>query len=651
MCLYLIIGVVCVGAAVVIEWATTPGPTSRNIHIEMFRYGASPSIIRANRGDELTFTFSSRDTGHSFFLQDHRIEAKVSPAQEYIQVYDPLNATDPPVMQKSLRIVGGLQGLWGRIVSLSRFRCHVYCGRMHGFEQGDIIVRPNWLFSGSMGLLLTIVVIGLLRVRWDLPTGEMQLSMIDLNKKVPLLDRILKWRPLQFLCTLPIMAAFVIVIMAGFFGTKVGGRNLGVMLTWSVWMSLLTLVLVPVFGRVWCFLCPLPSIGEYLQRQATVMVRPAEQKGRYNNRFFGLGLRWPRALRGPWIRMLIYLSLGTLSASMAGQPKWTATALSALCITAIFVSLIFELRAFCMYVCPVGTFISCYSSLGRLMVRSRDRQVCSDCKVRTCLRGNEKGWACPYRLCVANIDTNFDCGLCMECFKSCSYDNVSLGWRRGPSYENLKSYGQAWQVMVMLVLGMVYPLTILSPWPAMRDMVNVVDKVTWAQFGVYALTLWTITLAVIPLVFWLATALGMRLSGVNGGNTKKQGIFSAATGSVFKKAVKALIPLGLSFWATFFIATVMVNMTFILMSISDPFGHGWNLIGMASAPWVQIWPSGIPWLQTDVVFLGYIYSLKKGYGIWLEQSGDAKKAIRGFMPLAGLITILATGMIVYFTNF
>ena len=649
---YTFVLAVCIAIPLLLEWRTTPEPKSRNIHIEAFRYGTSPSIIRVNRGDELDLTFSTHDTGHSFFLQDYRVEAKISPASETIEIWDPLLVTKPPVSAEKWHLTAGLKGWWGKLVSLSRFRCHIYCGRMHGFEQGDLIVRPNWLFAASSGLLTAIVIIGYLRVKWNDPVIKAAPPFIDLNKRFGLLDKILKWRPLQFVCTLPILAGFIIVVLAGFFGTKVGGRNLGVMLTWSVWMALLTLVLVPLGGRIWCMVCPLPVLGEYLQRGATTQVRPAKKKGGFNNRFFGLGRRWPKALRGPWIRMLVYLSMGTLSASMAGQPRWTATALFSLAIIAILMSLIWELRSFCRYVCPVATFISLYSPLGRVMVRSRDADLCRNCKVRTCLRGNEKGWACPYGLCVANINRNFDCGLCMECFKSCSYDNVSLAIRKGPWTERFWQYGEAWQAVVLLVLGMVYPLTILSPWPAMRDIVNVVDKVTWSQFALYAVALWSIALGFVPLALWLATRLGMLFALTEKTNGYKQtSVFGSATGDVFKKTMPALIPLGLSFWATFFVATVMVNFTYVLMALSDPFGHGWNLLGMAGKPWIQIWPNGVPWLQAILVLFGLTYSLKKGYIMWFSEVNDKKAALKGFAPTAAILILLAGWMLVYFTNF
>jgi len=66
----------------------SPEPTSREIHISSFRYGKDPSVIRANRGDTLKLTFSTEDTGHSFFLEEFNIDAKVSPARETVEVFE-----------------------------------------------------------------------------------------------------------------------------------------------------------------------------------------------------------------------------------------------------------------------------------------------------------------------------------------------------------------------------------------------------------------------------------------------------------------------------------------------------------------------------------------------------------------------------------
>jgi hypothetical protein len=668
--LYAVVISVLVGAPVFVEWTTTPPPRERQIHIEAFRYGTSPSVIRANRGDRLHLSFSTRDAGHSFLLQDYGVEAKITPTMDTVAIVDPLHVTEPAEMSSELVLTAGETGSWwGNLISSSRFRCHVYCGPMHGFEQGDLIVRPNYLLWGSLGSLVAILAIGWLRTREHAlepaaSTGSP--PPIDLNARLPWIQKLLAWRPLQFVGTMPFLAGFTVIILAGLVGTKVGGRNISVMMTWAVWMSFLAVILVPFGTRLWCFVCPLPLLGEFVQRGAVSEVRTATKNGRYGNKFFTLGWRWPRALRGPWVRLSFFVALGSLSASLTGQPRWTAILLISLAVMALLMAVLWEHRAFCRYVCPVASFISAYSAVGRVMVRSRNDDVCNACRGKPCLRGNEQGWACSFGLYVPRVTRNADCGVCTECFKSCPHDNISLSWRRGGWKERFSSYGEAWQVIVLLVLAMVYSLTIHAPWPAVRDMANIVDKATWSEFALYAAVIATLALAVVPLLYWLAVRWG-NASARRGGNAMGRqlpvldtngpvreahgGRVHSETGVVFMRTMPALIPLGLGMWAAFFIPVVLTNFTFILYTLSDPFGWGWNLFGTAGMPWIQIMPGGIPWFQTIAVLLGLAFSLRKGYQLWLDETNERRVALAGFAPTAGLIALSAAAMLVYFTNF
>ena len=648
--------VICVGGGLFLEWITTPSPQARNIHIEAFRYGTSPSIIRANRGDLLTLTFSTRDTGHSFFLQDYRIDAKISPASKRVEVRDPLDPQAVPLDAPEVYIRAGLSGFWGNLISISRFRCHVYCGLMHGFEQGDLIVRPNWLLAGSMGMLAAIVLILFLWVRGaDAPLMPIKPRLVDLNGRSVIVDRLLKWRPLQFLCTLPVLACFMVVLLGGFFGTKVGGRNIAVMLTWVGWMTLLTIVLVPLAGRIWCLVCPLPVLGEYLQRGATIHVREGKG-GQYGNRFFGLAWRWPSSLQGPWLRLFVFVALGTLSASLAGQPLWTSAALLAMMIVAVGMSLIWELRAFCRFLCPVATYVSAYSSAAPILVSRRNIDVCRRCKEKACLKGNADGWACPYGLCVATMKDGSECGMCTECFKSCPHNNVTLAWRKGPWLNDSSSYGHAWQWIALLVVAAASSLTLHSPWPQIRDMVNVVDKATWSQFALYALFLSAVALVVVPGMLWFLSWTGIRLSRrakekASSVKSPRDSLWVRNTGDVFRRTLPSVIPLGIALWVVFFASTIMVNFTFLLMTLSDPFGRGWDLFGTAGMPWVQIWPGAIPWLQAILTLVGFFLALRKGFSLWLRETGDKRSAFLGFCPTAGFLVFFAGGMLLYFTNY
>ncbi len=63
---------------------------------------------------------------------------------------------------ETVEIVAGLPGWQGWLVSKSQFRNHTYNGPLHGTERGELIVSPNFLLYGALGLLCAIPLAGLM---------------------------------------------------------------------------------------------------------------------------------------------------------------------------------------------------------------------------------------------------------------------------------------------------------------------------------------------------------------------------------------------------------------------------------------------------------------------------------------------------------
>src|SRR4030042_3315029 len=106
---------------------------------------------------------------------------------------------------------------------------------------------------------------------------------------IPLVKKVLASRWLQWSLTAITLPFFVLAILAGLFGTPAGSRNFGIVFVWIVWWALLILVLVPVGGRLWCAVCPIPAPGEWLQRRAFIGTR-------LGAKLYTFGLKWPRRL-------------------------------------------------------------------------------------------------------------------------------------------------------------------------------------------------------------------------------------------------------------------------------------------------------------------------------------------------------------------
>src|SRR3990172_4439314 len=96
--------------------------------------------------------------------------------------------------------------------------------------------------------------------------------------------------PLQFALIAPNLLAFTLIVLAGLVGRAAGAMNFSTIFVWLAWWGLLVLFLIPLAGRAWCAMCPIPAPGEWLARRAIV---------ERSERPFGLGWAWPQRLPDP----------------------------------------------------------------------------------------------------------------------------------------------------------------------------------------------------------------------------------------------------------------------------------------------------------------------------------------------------------------
>ncbi len=285
---------------------------------------------------------------------------------------------------------------------------------------------------------------------------------MDLTR-VPWINKLLRNRWLLFLPRAVTLAGFIFTIVVGLIGTAVGGRNFAIMFVWIAWWTVLKLVLIPFGGRSWCSICPIPLPGEWVQQRFLVQSRG---KGRRKRR------RWPVKLRGSWVQLIGFAFMGLFSAVLLTKPTATAWILLFLFFLAFGVSLIYERRAFCRYLCPIGGYIGWYAQLAPLEVRARDRTICSGHTPKTCFTGCAEGPGCPWGLVPAINQQNLDCGLCMECQRTCPYDNMAVRLR--PFGNDLavqkakRSLDRAWFGLFMLACVPVYSAVMLGPWGALK---------------------------------------------------------------------------------------------------------------------------------------------------------------------------------------
>ena len=614
-------------------------PEDLYIHIRSFRYGKHPDIIRCNRGDRLHLTFSTDDTGHSFFLSEFNIDVKVNPGTSEVAVFKADHPEEKPEIKTEVLLVAEHPGILKYLVAKSQYRCHVWCGLLHGFEQGSLIIYPNTLLGFGVGTLSGILFLLLISGIFN-RKQEPDLNAINPVKFSEQWNKFFISPSAKLTLKLLCLAFIYIVIIISILGTRVAGRNLGTIVVWIVWLFLLVTILTPLFGRIWCYICPIPFFGDLFQRGSITNVTGGKT-GKYNNRFFGLNLRWPGKLDNSWLLLFSFLLLGTFSTTIVSIPKVSGIMILFLILIATVLAMIYELRAFCRYLCPINAFIGHYARIGKLSLRAKDRKTCSSiCNGKFCETGNTRGWACPYGLNVEKIEDNSKCGLCMECLNSCTYSNTGLGFKAfGTSPANL-TISEAFLGIVMLVVAIVYNIFYHGPNSELREYINIVDKDNWDLFLIYSVVLWTVALLIVPAFFYGLAWI-----------SKKSGDFKDfSTTDLFKYIVNGIIPLGLMIWIAFIVPMVMINFTFILQSLSDPFGWGWNWFGFAGIPWRPILPEAIPWLQVLLVLAGILLSIKNLY-ISLKSRFTERETQKLVKIIGSGIVLIGLGMILFYSNY
>src|SRR5512134_2133665 len=411
------------------------------------------------------------------------------------------------------------------------------------------------------------------------------MAKIELTRS-PFIKNALKSRYPQLAVFIVMLVGYIFAILAGLVGTPVGSHNFSIVFVWIAWWAILILVAVPFFGRGWCAVCPIPLPGEWLQRGA--VLAPPDKKPKWLNR------RWPRAFRNIWLQNISFLLLALFSSVLLTTPNITGVVLAAMLFAAIGLSIVFERRSFCRYLCPVGGFIGLYSQTAPLELRIKNKQVCAACEGKPCYNGSPAGYGCPWDVFPGGLTKNTYCGLCMECIRTCPHDNIAVNVRHfsadlaKPSART----DEAFKAFIMLGSAMIYAGVLLGPWGILKNSAYNVGTTVWF---IYATAFLSIIFLVMPSCFALC------VTGFESLNIFKKRFATLST---------ALIPLGLMFWVAFSLSFVLTNASYILASLSDPLGFGWNLFGTANTPWQPMLTSILAPAQTLALVGGLIWSAR-----------------------------------------
>ena len=263
---------------------------THHISLNAEKYSYSPSRIIVNRGDTLVFKPASQDVTHGFLLDGYPIEVVIRKGASYLKY---TWEDDDGKLQTDWDKVSEFEFVADKAGKFT-FRCTQTCGNLHPFMTGELIVRPNTAYYLSVSLSIWLVLSLLLLFRTDTGSFFVGFRRIDILQKWPWLKRIIKLRSFQFLVILPNFIIFYLFVLSALWGSPVGNRNIAIIFVWILWWFVLKAVIVPIGGRIWCMVCPLPAPSEWLSRKSLVAVRYVEKPFKaLHLRFFGLQKDWP----------------------------------------------------------------------------------------------------------------------------------------------------------------------------------------------------------------------------------------------------------------------------------------------------------------------------------------------------------------------
>jgi transcriptional regulator with AAA-type ATPase domain len=396
--------------------------------------------------------------------------------------------------------------------------------------------------------------------------------------------------------------------------------NPGMLVTWLVWFPLLPISAF-LLGRVWCGVCPIAGFGDLAARLT-----------RFN-------LPVPAILKRLdfWLLAGAFIFVDYVEElfGVADRPFATAIFLIVILYLAAAMTILYERKAFCKYVCPLAGVLGAYSAMSIFEIRG-NRKVCqSQCGDHTCHKGTAEVAGCPLFAYPASINTNAECMMCLNCVKTC--DNRGLQLNLRPPLQELWRNREpllAMSVFAVVLVG----LMAKHQFPGLTWWIVLQQRLGWSD-GVAHTVLFVLFALLALAPFLITSALSAAAS------REKVSANAAAYGIAF-------LPLAfaghLAHLTHEFLGEGLYNLLGYLVKVWDSALRSLPIAASTytMAPFVP--PSVITFIAFLIVFGGLVGSLIALVMIARHRSAEA--AFQRVMPHMLLLAAMWVGYLVVFTG-
>jgi ferredoxin len=450
--------------------------------------------------------------------------------------------------------------------------------------------------------------------------------------KFPVLGRLLLWRHSRTLVQIPLLLVSIAMILHGLLGPTISPKNLATVLTWVHFRGALVLVLLCA-GNFFCMACPFMLARNFMRR------------------FIHPRFTWPRVLRNKWIAVALFALILFVYElfSLWSSPWLTAWIIVGYFTTILVIDGVFKHATFCKYICPIGQFNFLASTVSPLEVEVRDRQVCSDCHTRDCIRGRHAPGSdlvilrrgCELALFQPAKVGNMDCTFCLDCVHACPHDNIGIlsrlpaselmidPLRSGVGYLSKRKDIAALTLVfcfgaLMNAFGMVAPVYVVEAWLSQLLHIHQLAPILGLLFTVFLVVEPAILLGIAA---WITRAwAGVTLGWL----------------PLIIRYTYCLVPLGFGMWLAHYGYHFLTGIyTIIPVTQSVLAGLGWPVLGPPH--WTLV---GLPMYVVEPLEFGFLLLGTAGSLLvaWHLAEEDSKEhPMRVFVPWAAVCCLLLLG--------
>ena len=467
----------------------------------------------------------------------------------------------------------------------------------HGFgERYDLpFPLPYYLGGAGMAVAVSFVIMAMTARQWE-PDDEYPAIRILRG----FVGSVMSAQVMTWSVRLIGISAFVLVVIAGFYGTPVSSRNISVVIIWVIfWVGLA--YSSALIGNIWVLLNPWDSMFRIFEA-VVGLIDP--------RRIIPLNRQYPAWL-SYWPAFALFLVFAWIESAFTGSstPKNLATFVAIYSFVTFAGMFVFGRRVWLRQAEAFTAFFSLLARFSPTEVAVTDRTVCEACSSD----------------CEIDQDVCVDC---YECYEIAPRDKRNLYLRPyATGLRAVERISTSQMVLVLTVLATVSfdGFTATSEWVGFFDRLFPIFESFGSNTGT---AINSVGLAAMIGVFVSVYIVLIQFVIIASGQER-------SAERVARKFVLSLVPIALAYHLAHFFSFLLIQGQLVIPLLSDPLGHGWDLFGTTDyVIELTIVNARATWLiSIAAIITGHIFAVYLAHMTALKTFTGTKAALRSQYPM------------------